>query len=474
MKLAVSCLYASYGRYIDGHRAIPNNIDALKLSHRRTLLSLFEVANKKFVKSAKVVGHIIGNYHPHGDMSAYQTIFTMVLQGFVDPGGSWGSRGIDGTDDPSAMRYTECRLSKWVNDLAFEYIKYVPWENFELEDEPLYLPAPIPIGLVGSDNVMGIAFHTTLIPNYTKSDLAKRLKWVVENYDNYPNFKMVEEFNEDVLGPMIKPNFRDCECKEDNPGDFYRLLYEGLGQIRTIPHGEIKEKRIYIKGKSPNNTFERLKTDIDNKKIDVTLTDYSANGDDPYLINGEIKTRKKNPTKKELNELFAHIWKTYLIRTCNYRCYFVNDKGVPEIHSIDQILINNYNHYIDSVLKYRIEVFKRHNNRLFQNNIILIIKELINKYKIGSIDDLINFYNQDYQNIEGIDLESVDDKTFIKYKKNITDDDIRDTCINRSISKLIQVHVDLNQIQQDVVDSKKSIINIEKDCMKIVENLIEE
>jgi len=474
MKAAVSCLYASYGRYIDGHRAIPSNIDALKLSHRRSLMSLFDVAKDKYVKSAKVVGYIIGNFHPHGDLSAYQTVFTLVMQGFVDPGGSWGSRGMDGTDNPSAMRYTECRLSKWVKELAFQYVNYVPWENFELENEPLYLPAPIPIGLIGTDNISGIAFHTTMIPKYKKTDLAKRLKWIIENYETYPNFDNYNEssdFNENKLGPEIKPNFRDCKCKEDNPGDFYKLLYKGVGKIRAIPNGCIKGNNIYIQGKAPFNTFEKLKNNIDDKKLDVTLTDYSANGDDPYSINGEIKPRKKL-SQKELKTLFTNIWKDYLVKSFNYRCYFVDENHIPEIYGIDQILINNYERYVNAVLKYRIEVFENLNNKLFHNHIILIIKNLIDNNKIGSIKDLINTYNQIYKGVQHVNLEKIENDSFVTYKKQITEDDIKDTCNKRSITKLIQVKIDLNQIKQDILDAKKSIDDINEDCLKKVENLI--
>ena len=471
MKAAVSCLYASYGRYIDGHRAIPSNIDALKLSHRRTLISLFEVAKEKYVKSAKVVGYIIGNFHPHGDLSAYQTVFTLVMQEFVDPSGSWGSRGIDGTDNPSAMRYTECKLSKWVKDLTFQYINYVPWENFELEEEPLYLPSPIPIGLIGNDNISGIAFHTTLIPKYKKSDLAKRLKWIIENYDNYPDFNNIHDYNENILGPEIKPNFRDCQCKENESGEFYRLLYEGTGQIRAIPNGGIKGNNIYIKGKAPQSTFEKLKNDIDNKKLEATLTDYSANGDDPYSINGEIKPRKKT-TQADLKKLFTHIWKEYLVKNFNYKCYFVDENHVPEIHSIDQVLINNYECYTEAVLKHRIEVFEKYNQKLFDNYIILIIKKLINKYDIKSISDLINFYNQDYKNSQTVQLETIKDESFVTYKKSITEEDIKNTCNKRSITKLIQVQIDLNQIKQDILDAKKSINDVYDDCLKEVGNLI--
>ena len=148
MKISIPCLYAGYGRYITRYRAFPYNIDCLKLVERRVLLSLYDVARSNLVKSARVVGDCIGRYHPHGDQSTYGTLQQLVHRGFVHGEGNWGSPGID--DDPAAaMGYTECKLEKWVEDFAFKYIKYVERYNIEYGDEPLSLPCPIPLGLIG-------------------------------------------------------------------------------------------------------------------------------------------------------------------------------------------------------------------------------------------------------------------------------------------------------------------------------------
>jgi len=98
----------------------------------------------KTVKSAKVVGHVIGSYHPHGDVSCYQTIVKLAAQGYVATQGNFGSVDLKSVDPPAAQRYTECKIAKWVKNLAFKYYHHVPWLNIEYENEPLYLPSIIP------------------------------------------------------------------------------------------------------------------------------------------------------------------------------------------------------------------------------------------------------------------------------------------------------------------------------------------
>ena len=181
MDKIIPCFYADYGRYVTRFRAFPFNIDCLKLVERRLLMSLYYVAKgPKFVKAAKVVGNCIAELHPHGDISTYGTLQQLVNRGFAKGEGNWGSKGLE-DDSAAAMRYVECKLEKWVVDFAFKYIDYVDFNNFEYGEEPISLPCPLPIGLVGSGITTGIAFHRTLIPRYKLKDLARRLSWLLEN-----------------------------------------------------------------------------------------------------------------------------------------------------------------------------------------------------------------------------------------------------------------------------------------------------
>ena len=120
-------LYAEYGKYINKYRAFPSILDGTKMVERRLLYSLYEVARERLVKSAKVVGHCIGHYHPHGDTSAYQSLVGIVQNGFAVGQGNWGADiGVEALP-AAAQRYTEVRFSKEMLELAFEYIKSVPY-----------------------------------------------------------------------------------------------------------------------------------------------------------------------------------------------------------------------------------------------------------------------------------------------------------------------------------------------------------
>ena len=167
--------YRSYGKYVNAFRAFPLDLDGLKPVERRVLLSAYQIASERFVKSARVDGHCLGHYHPHG--TSYGTIVQLVRQGFLSGQGSFGANiGVEPTP-PAAMRYTGCRLSKTTKSLAFKLIKYVPWQLGELDEkEPLFLPTMFPLCLLGEEYTQGIGFgYKTFIPCFKIEDLYKRI-----------------------------------------------------------------------------------------------------------------------------------------------------------------------------------------------------------------------------------------------------------------------------------------------------------
>src|SRR6201991_2982597 len=148
--------YLDYAMSVIVGRALPDVRDGLKPVHRRVLFGMQEannVWNRSYVKCARIVGDVMGKYHPHGDSSIYDTLVRMA-QDFslryplIDGQGNFGS--IDG-DNAAAMRYTECRLerlaSELLADLDKETVDFVP--NYdEKELEPSVLPTRIPNLLV--------------------------------------------------------------------------------------------------------------------------------------------------------------------------------------------------------------------------------------------------------------------------------------------------------------------------------------
>src|SRR5689334_12060409 len=165
--------YLDYAMSVIVGRALPDARDGLKPVHRRVLFSMHEsniVYNRPYVKCARVVGDVMGKYHPHGDMAIYDALVRMA-QDFslryplVDGQGNFGS--VDG-DNPAAMRYTECRLERIANemlaDIDKQTVDFVP--NYDgKESEPAVLPARLPNLLVNGSSGIAVGMATNIPPH---------------------------------------------------------------------------------------------------------------------------------------------------------------------------------------------------------------------------------------------------------------------------------------------------------------------
>src|ERR1700741_5281894 len=165
--------YLDYAMSVIVGRALPDVRDGLKPVHRRVLFAMHELGNdwnKPYKKSARIVGDVIGKYHPHGDAAIYDTIVRMA-QPFsmryllVDGQGNFGS--IDG-DMPAAMRYTEVRMSRIAHELLAdidkETVDFVPnYDNSEFE--PAVLPARVPNLLVNGQTGIAVGMATNIPPH---------------------------------------------------------------------------------------------------------------------------------------------------------------------------------------------------------------------------------------------------------------------------------------------------------------------
>jgi len=165
--------YLDYAMSVIVGRALPDVRDGLKPVHRRVLYAMHEtnnVWNRPYVKCARVVGEVMGKYHPHGDQSIYDTLVRMA-QDFsmrymlVDGQGNFGS--VDG-DNAAAMRYTECRLDKITSeilaDIEKETVDFVP--NYDgKEREPSVLPTRIPNLLINGSSGIAVGMATNIPPH---------------------------------------------------------------------------------------------------------------------------------------------------------------------------------------------------------------------------------------------------------------------------------------------------------------------
>jgi DNA gyrase subunit A len=180
--------YMDYAMSVIIGRALPDARDGLKPAHRRVLYGMKTMglsATRGYRKCAKIVGEVMGNFHPHGDASIYDTLVRLA-QGFnmryplVDGQGNFGS--IDG-DPPAAMRYTEARLQAlsddMMADLDKETVDFSP--NYdETTEEPTVLPAPFPNLLVNGSAGIAVGMATN-VPPHNLTEVIGGCIWVIEN-----------------------------------------------------------------------------------------------------------------------------------------------------------------------------------------------------------------------------------------------------------------------------------------------------
>ena len=182
--------YLDYAMSVIVGRALPDVRDGLKPVHRRILFAMHEsntVWNRSYVKCARVVGDVLGKYHPHGDSATYEALVRMA-QDFsmryplIDGQGNFGS--VDG-DSAAAYRYTECRLeriaSELLADIDMETVDFVP--NYDgKENEPVTLPARVPNLLVNGSSGIAVGMATN-IPPHNLSDVIDACQLLLKNPD---------------------------------------------------------------------------------------------------------------------------------------------------------------------------------------------------------------------------------------------------------------------------------------------------
>ena len=252
--------FGSYSKYIIQDRAIPDARDGLKPVQRRILYSMYKEKNTYdhgYRKSAKTVGDVIGNYHPHGDTSIYDAMVRMsqpwkTRLPYIDMHGNNGS--IDG-DSPAAYRYTEARLSKIANemlrDIDKDTVEFAP--NFDdTTKEPTVLPARFPALLVyGSQGIS--AGYATNIPTHNLNEIVDATIYRID----HPKCSL-DELMEIVKGP-------------DFPTGGMVEGLEGLKDAYTTGKG-----RIIVKSKY----------EIDEKKNQIIITEI------PFEVNKALLVKK--------------------------------------------------------------------------------------------------------------------------------------------------------------------------------------
>lgn len=299
--------YLDYAMSVIVARALPDVRDGLKPVHRRVLYGMYETGlrhNVKYRKSAKVVGEVMGNYHPHGDMAIYDTLVRMA-QDFsmrytmVDGQGNFGS--MDG-DSAAAMRYTECRMSAIAEEMLIDIDKdTVDWQdNYDgTTQEPIVLPARVPQLLLNGTVGIAVGMATT-IPTHNLSELCNGIIELIDNPE-----ATVDDLMKHVKGPDFPTGGIIY-----NTEDIKTAYATGKGKIMVRAKAEIEEiKRGFriVVTEIPyqvnkSNLIEKIADLVKEKKIDgiSDIRDESSR----HGVRIVIELRSSAYPKKVLNRLF--------------------------------------------------------------------------------------------------------------------------------------------------------------------------
>ena len=356
--------YMDYAMSVIVSRALPDVRDGLKPVHRRVLYAMYDGGyrpDRAFNKSARVVGEVMGQYHPHGDSAIYDTLVRLTQSWslrypLVQGQGNFGSPG---NDSAAASRYTEARLAplamEMVRDIDQETVDFVP--NYDGKNlEPTVLPARFPNLLVNGSSGIAVGMATN-IPPHNLTEVAAGIQWALQNPE-----AAREELVEALLERVSGPDFPTGALIVGRRGiiDAYRT---GRGSITMRAVTEITEDK---RGRTiivvtelpyqvnPDNLLARIVELHDQGKISgiADIVDESSSRTGMRLV---IVLKRDAVAKVVLNNLFKH---TQLQDNFGANMLALVD-GVPRTLTIDAFVTNWIAHQIEVIQRrtaYRLRI----------------------------------------------------------------------------------------------------------------------
>ena len=348
--------YIDYAMSVIVGRALPDVRDGLKPVHRKILYGMYDSGfrpDRNFVKCGRVVGDVMGNYHPHGDTALYDALVRMaqtwsLRYPLIDPQGNFGSPG---NDPAAAYRYTECRLKplamEMLRDIDKETVDFVP--NYAGNTvEPVILPARIPNLLVNGSEGIAVGMATR-IPPHNLREVARGVAWALEHPDARPD---------ELLGELLKiipgPDFptHGLIVGRDGIEDAYRT---GRGSIRMRAVVNVEED---VKGRAilvatelpyqvnPDNLIESIAQLAREGRV-AGIADINDESSDRIGMRIVVTLKRDAVAKVVLNNLFKH---TQLQTTFGANMLAIVD-GVPRTLRLDQFVSHYIEHQIEVIVR---------------------------------------------------------------------------------------------------------------------------
>ncbi|MGZ5378946.1 MAG: DNA gyrase subunit A [Mycobacterium sp.] len=348
--------YIDYAMSVIVGRALPEVRDGLKPVHRRVLYAMFDSGfrpDRGHAKSARSVAETMGNYHPHGDSSIYDTLVRMaqpwsLRYPLVDGQGNFGSPG---NDPPAAMRYTEARLTplamEMLREIDEETVDFIPNYDGRVQ-EPTVLPSRFPNLLANGSGGIAVGMATNMPPHNLR-ELGAAVFWCLEN------FEADEETTLEAVCERVKgPDFPTHGLIVGSQGisDTYRT---GRGSVRMRGVCEIEEDSrgrtgIVITELPYQVNHDNFITSIAEQVRDAKLAGISNIEDqssDRVGLRIVIELKRDAVAKVVLNNLYKH---TQLQTSFGANMLSIVD-GVPRTLRLDQLIRHYVNHQLDVIVR---------------------------------------------------------------------------------------------------------------------------
>ena len=457
--------FLSYALSVITSRALPDVRDGLKPIHRRIIFSMYKLGLfpwKTFKKSAKIVGDVIGKFHPHGDKSVYDTLVRMA-QDFqyrypiIYPQGNFGS--LDG-DSPAAMRYTEAKLTKYatmmVQDIEYNTVDFV--KNYDNSDlEPTVLTSRLPnLLLNGSDGIaVGVV---TNIPPHNLNEVISATIYLIKN----PECEIT-----DLLEFIQGPDFPTYGLLLKDK-DFYKTYLNGFGaftirskvEIVNEDNGEvkfiIKEVPYYVNKASLVQSIGKL---IDEGRIPgITEIRDESNHEGVRVV---IEADENIQT----NSVLSALYKLTKLETTYHAKMVALVDGKPKINLNIKEILTHYVNFQVSVIKRKTKfLFSKYSKEkeilkaflIVNKNILKIIQIIQSKKTSKEIEtDLTEEF--DFTHVQAKAVLNMRLSKLTNIEKNVTIRKLDD--INMKISKYNWILAEKDNILTELINDLASIRN---------------
>lgn len=348
--------YIDYAMSVIVGRALPEVRDGLKPVHRRVLYAMFDSGfrpDRSHAKSARSVAETMGNYHPHGDVSIYDTLVRMaqpwsLRYPLVDGQGNFGSPG---NDPPAAMRYTEARLTplamEMLREIDEETVDFIPNYDGRVQ-EPTVLPSRFPNLLANGSGGIAVGMATN-IPPHNLRELADAVFWALENHDADE-----EETLAAVMGRVKGPDFPTAGLIVGSQGtaDAYKT---GRGSIRMRGVVEVEEDS---RGRT-SLVITELPYQVNHDNFITSIAEQVRDGKLAGISNIEdqssdrvglrivIEIKRDAVAKVVINNLYKH---TQLQTSFGANMLAIVD-GVPRTLRLDQLIRYYVDHQLDVIVR---------------------------------------------------------------------------------------------------------------------------